>query len=287
MKSEPVSKAGCKWGWKEATQCRGWYQPECDSHHRTTKKGTNVEKSWPKMDFKARPGKTGWSTTYNAQVRQHDNPDDHTLWYSDTGNVQKMPKALRKTMFFVWESLYADTVKSGGIIVWPNPPSAPELEVDPADGIHGTIRVKYNHKNKPGLKPEPVNITVVGKSEYRGEDTVLFISKMTSGGSQEEDVIFREHGFAEGYHIKYQATAVDTFKQTASSGWVSGHHYNKTPDAPEGWRANTVVPTETKPYTKIHVTHEPADDIEHDNVTYELKYEFYNEDGSVAVPMRT
>lgn len=287
MKSEPVSKAGCKWGWKEATQCRGWYQPECDSHHRTTKKGTNVEKSWPRMDYKARPGKTGWSTTYNAQIRQHDNPDDHTLWYSDSGNVQKMPKALRKTMFFVWESLYADTVKSGGIIVWPNPPSAPILEVDPADGIHGTIRVKYNHKNKPGLAPEPVDITVLAKSEGSGGGEAMFISHMKSGQTKQKDIIFRDLNVPDGYDIKYKAIALDTFGQKKDSPWIGGHHYNRTPDEPKGWRANSVVPTETKPYTKIHVTHEPARDIENNNVTYELKYEFYNEDGSRAVPMKT
>lgn len=287
MRSKPLNKAGCKWGWQEATQCRGWYQPECDSHHRTTKKGTNVEKSWPRLDYKARPGKTGWSSTYNAQIRQHDNPSNHELWVSDKGNIQEIPKALRKTMFFVWESLYVDSVKSGGIIVWPNPPSKPILEVDPADGIHGKIRVKYSHQNKPGLKPEPVDIEVRGKSEGGGSGIVFIISKMTSGQSKEKDVIFKQYHFTEGYDIKYQAYATDSFGQTATSEWVGGHHYNKTPDEPKGWRADTVVPTETKPYSKVHVTHAPAYDIEGNNVTYELKYEFYNEDGSKAVPMRT
>lgn len=287
FRCKPINISGSTSSWKENTTLSGWCPPVYDSvgDHRAISRGTNYKKTWTWQNSHKSGTKTMWYDKYNCEKRGDDPASNY--WVSDTNKEQEKPLALRKHPVWVWDSQYQDYVVSGGIIVWPNPPSAPILEVDPADGIHGTIRVKYNHKNKPGLDPEPVDITVVGKSEYMGEDTVLFISKMTSGGSQEEDVIFREHGFAEGYHIKYQATAVDSFKQTASSDWVGGHHYNKTPDAPEGWVAASVVPTETKPYTKVHVTHEPADDIEHDNVTYELKYEFYNEDGSVAVPMRT
>ena len=283
FKSTPQNITGCTRAWAENKSISGWCHPNYDGRHRAVSRGNNYKETWTWWNSHKSGHSTSWYSKYNREKREK----DENYWVSDTGTSQDKPKALRKQMVTVWDSDYQDYVVSGGIIVWPNPPSAPELEVDPADGIHGTIRVKYNHKNKPGLDPEPVDITVVGKSEYMGEDTVLFISKMTSGGSQEEDVIFREHGFAEGYHIKYQATAVDTFGQKAHSDWVGGHHYNKTPDAPTGWAAASVVPTETKPYTKIHVTHEPADDIEHDNVTYELKYEFYNEDGSVAVPMKT
>lgn len=276
---KPKSGKGCVVSWKITGQS-GWYEPKIEKGS-FTGKGTDPNRSWCKWNSQRTA--TTWHTDGYYEKRNSDN----SHWMSDTGNNQPAPKATRKHTYWVWEAEYEDTFKSGGVIVLPNPPSAPILEVDPADGIHGTIRVKYNHKNKPGLDPEPVDITVKGVSEGRGSDTVLFISKMVSGGSQEKDVIFREHGFEEGYDIKYQATAVDTFKQSNSSGWVGGHHYNKTPDAPEGWRANSVVPTETKPYTKIHVTHEPAKDMENNNVTYELKYEFYNEDGSKAVPMKT
>lgn len=289
FKSVPKNITGSTSSWKEKEDYRGWYAPKCDKngYHRAVGRGTNKDRAWVKMDFKDRPGKTGWSEKYQAQIRQKDNAGNNHLWVSDTGNVQAIPNALRKSFYSIYNSEYQDYVVSGGIIVPPNPPSEPILEVDPADGIHGTIRVRYNHTNKPGLDPEPVDITVEGLSEGGGSDTVLFISKMVSGGSQEKDVIFREHGFTEGFHIKYRATAVDSFKQQASTDWVGGHHYNKAPSTPNVWHDNTVVPTETKPYTKIHVTHDPSEDMENDNITYELKYEFYNEDGSKAVPMRT
>ena len=283
---KPRTGKGCVVSWRLLKDLSGWYEPifkNTSAGKSITGRGTDKTRSWCYYNSHRSGTKTKWLSQYACEKRN----GDSDYWVSDTPLVQNKTEATRKNTYWVWEAEYEDTFKSGGVIVLPNPPSAPILEVDPADGIHGTIRVKYNHQNKPGLDPEPVDITVVGQSEGGGSDTVLFISGMKSGGSQEKDVIFREHGFTEGFHIKYQATAVDSFGQKAHSGWVGGHHYNKTPDAPEGWRANTVVPTETKPYTKIHVTHEPAKDIENDNVTYELKYEFYNEDGSKAVPMKT
>lgn len=286
---QPIDITGSVNGWKRNESFSGWYEPVYDKtgDHRAVKRGTDYKRSWVWRNYQKRSNVTKWDSKHNRQQRWKDNLVSNNLWVSDTHNVQSAPYATRKTTVSVWQTEYQDYVVSGGIIVYPNPPAAPILEVDPADGIHGTIRVRYNHTNKPGLQPEPADVTVIGKSEGGGSDTVLFL-RMKPGDVKELDVIFREHGFVEGYDIEYSASAIDTFGQKGpSSGWVGGHHYNKAPETPTGWVDNTVEPTETKPYTKIRVTHEPARDMENNNVTYEMKYEFYNEDGSRAVPMRT
>lgn len=193
-------------------------------------------------------------------------------WISDN-NLKQM---YRKSMMFIFEKTYSNSVISSGISTHPN---TPNLEVHWAKGDQGQVTVKYTD-----------NAGIAGKillKAYCNNKTVEVLNFNNSwtfynGQSRTIDVNFY-NAFGEAYrgnNVYYEAWSMNNlgYQSKSSTGWVGVQRYNGRPSIPTGLRIesdNGII------YNKIRFAWNKASDPDNDTVVYDLWIRLTTKEGQI------
>lgn len=228
---------------------------------------------WAYKHSKATGNYTVENGRYEQRNGSYEAATNRNGWISDSNRKQMWRKSC---LFWFDKDYYSNTITSSGIAV---NPSVPRLEVYPAKGDSGQVKLTYLD---PSGKPGRVKLLAYCAGKTHVQDDFYVSGHFNNGGSYTYTVDFNR-AFGESYRandVYYEAwTKNDYGYISPSTGRKGIQRYNGRPSVPTGLTVyggdNNLI------YNRVNFKWNKSSDPDGDAVVYDLWLKVTNPAGNV------
>lgn len=209
---------------------------------------------------------------YEQRNGNYESANSRNGWLSDSNRAQMWRKACR---FWFKKEFYTNTFYSSGIAVNPN---APELEIYPAKGDGGQVKLTYRD---PSGSPGHVKLAVYCADRTAIQDDFHVSGEFPNGGSYTYNIDFNRL-FGESYRandVYYEAWSKNSYGYISpSTGRRGVQRYNGRPSIPTGL---TAYNDDNLIYNTVKFKWNKSYDPDGDYVVYDLWLKVIDKEGNV------